>query len=200
MISSTELSVRISPQPLTTVSRRPRCVSAHRLPQRRARPGLSVNGNHLARCQILTRIRYWRYDTSMIRLLAVFSAVLGIALTGAYPACVSNASPSDDTGQCAFVLTPPTVVQISGVRFATATMEPGVCELEVLPNSSVVCLSIEGEDSAGQCASNSGRRPAILHYTYKQGATYVVKGQGCADIFKPPYTICQNYGPSRVTL
>jgi len=79
-------------------------------------------------------------------------------------------------------------------------MEPGACELEILPNFSEICLSIEGEDSAGKCATNSGWRPAILDYTYRQGATYIVKGQGCADVFKPPYTICQNYGPLRVTL
>jgi hypothetical protein len=78
-------------------------------------------------------------------------------------------------------------------------MEPGTCG-EVNPNFSEVCLSIVGEDTAGQCASNNGPDPAILDYIYRPGATYVVKGQGCVDRFTSPYTVCQNYGPSRVTL
>ena len=79
-------------------------------------------------------------------------------------------------------------------------MDRGACGLEANPNFFEVCLSIEGGDSAGQCATSSGPDPALLDYIYRQGATYVVKGQGCANTFTPPYTICQNYGPSRVTL
>jgi hypothetical protein len=137
----------------------------------------------------------------MMRLLAVLSGVVGIALTGAGPLSVSNASPSDETAQCSFILTPLKVVQISGAKFVEATIRPGRCELEANPNSAKVCLSIEGEDSAGQCATNNGGPdPALLEYAYRQGATYILKGQGCANIITPPYTICQNYGPSRVTL
>ena len=136
----------------------------------------------------------------MIRLLAVSAATLGIALTGGYSASVSNASPSNATQQCTFDLTPPKVLQISGVNFVTTTVKPGPCGLEANPNFSQVCLSIEGRDSAGQCASNSGPAPAVLYYTYVPGATYVVKGQGCASLFAPPYTVCQDIAPSRVTL
>ena len=134
----------------------------------------------------------------MVRRLAVVWAVV-ITLGFGVPAGGSNAAP-DDGGQCSFVLTPPSVVQISGVSFVTAAMKPGSCTLHAVPNSSVVCLSIEGDDSAGQCATMSGQNAAVIYYTYRPGATYVVKGQGCANTFAPPYTLCQDFSPSRVTL
>lgn len=135
----------------------------------------------------------------MVRFIAVSAATLGIALTGVHPVSVSNASPSNATQQCTFDLIPPKVLRISGVSFVTATVKPGSCG-EVNPNFSEVCLSIEGRDSAGQCAWNSGPAPAVLYYTYVQGATYVVKGQGCVSLFAPPYTMCQDIAPSHVTL
>ncbi len=68
------------------------------------------------------------------------------------------------------------------------------------PNLSVVCLSMQGDDSSGQCAHENSADPAVIYYTYRPGATYVLTGQGCANLFVPPYTICQDFGPSRYTL
>jgi hypothetical protein len=135
-----------------------------------------------------------------MRLLSLLGAVTAMALTGAWSASVSTASPSDDPGQCAFVLIPPTLTQLSGVNFATATVKPGQCTMHASPNLSVVCLSVQGDDSSGQCAHQDGTDPAVIYYTYRPGATYVVTGQGCANLFTPPYTICQDFGPTRVTL
>jgi hypothetical protein len=141
-------------------------------------------------------------DHTRTRVLSVFGALLAILLTGAWSASVSTASPSDDPapGQCAFLLTPPEVVQISGVSFATATVKPGPCTMHASPNRSMVCLSMQGEDSSGQCASKNGKDPAVVYYAYRPGATYVVTGQGCASTFTPPSTMCQNLGPSHFTL
>lgn len=141
-------------------------------------------------------------DHSRMQLLTVFGALLALMLTGAWSASISTASPPDDPapGQCDFLLTPPEVVQISGVSFATATVKPGPCTMHASPNHAMVCLSMQGEDSSGQCASKSGGRPAVVYYAYRPGATYVVTGQGCASTFAPPYTMCQDLGPSHFTL
>ena len=137
-----------------------------------------------------------------MRLLSVSGVLLAVAFIGTETACVSTASPPGDPapGQCDFLLpTPVEVVQISGVSFATATVKPGPCTMHASPNYSMVCLSMQGEDSSGQCASESGG-PAVVYYAYRPGATYVVTGQGCASTFAPPYTMCQDLGPSHFTL
>lgn len=144
-------------------------------------------------------VAFRRYDPEMVRLLTIVSAVLAMTLVVCSPAN-SNASPAESPGQCSFVLEKPTVVQISGVNQVMARTYPGPCTLEATPNYSTVCLSIVGDDSPGQCASINGPRPAVLYYTYRPGATYVVKGKGCANTYTPPYTLCQDIPESRATL
>jgi NAD(P)-dependent dehydrogenase (short-subunit alcohol dehydrogenase family) len=143
-----------------------------------------------------------QYNFKMIRCLAALRALVGLALIAGGCAAVAQASPTggDGSGQCSFVLTPPKVVQASGVTVVMAAMHPGPCPIDAEPNSSVVCLSIAGDGTPGQCASKMGRDPAIVYYTYQPGATYVVKGLGCASTFVPPYTVCQNFGPSQTTV
>jgi hypothetical protein len=68
------------------------------------------------------------------------------------------------------------------------------------PYSSTVCLSIEGDDSGGQCAYKSGPEPAELYVVYRRGATYVEKGQGCAGLNHPPSTLCEDFPATRFTL
>lgn len=138
----------------------------------------------------------------MIHYLAVLRTLMVTALIAGCSAGVSHASPSGDdaAGQCSFVLTPPKVVQVSGLSLVLATLHPGPCTMEASPNSSVVCLSIAGEGSPGECASKNGPEPARARYPYRPGATYVVRAQGCASTYQPPYTLCQNFGPSQFTL
>ena len=136
----------------------------------------------------------------MTRAFAALPTVLTIALAGVCCAAIANASPSNSSGQCTFVLPPPKVVQVSGVNFVFATMAPGPCTIEANPNSSVVCVSVEGSESTGQCANTNGPSPAVLYFAYRPGATYVVKGQGCSSVNVPPYTICQDFPASRLTL
>jgi hypothetical protein len=136
------------------------------------------------------------------RSLAAFWAGLSTAFVGVCPAGVSDASPSGDdgTGQCSFILTPPKVMQISGLSLVVATLRPGPCTIRARPNLSVVCLSVAGAGSQGECASMNGADPAEVRYPYQPGSTYVVRAQGCASTFEPPYTLCQDYGPSQITL
>ncbi|BCQ07309.1 hypothetical protein JMUB5695_00730 [Mycobacterium heckeshornense] len=136
------------------------------------------------------------------RLSVALSAAAVMGLIGVGPGGVAHAAPSGDegTGQCSFSLTPPKVVQVSGASMVLATMRPGPCTIHASPNSSVVCLSIQGDGTAGQCASKSGRNPALAYYPYRPGSTYIVKGIGCVNTFKPPYEFCQNFGPSQANL
>jgi hypothetical protein len=134
--------------------------------------------------------------------LTALSAGLLIIFIAAHPAGVALASPSDDDGtaQCTFILSQPKVIQLSGLSLVSATMRPGPCTMHASPNSSVVCLSVAGSGSQGECASKNGPDPAEVRYPYQPGATYVLKGQGCASTFVPPYTLCQDFGPSQTTL
>jgi hypothetical protein len=136
------------------------------------------------------------------RSLPAFWVSLSMAFIVIYSADVSNASPSDDegTGQCSFILTPPKVGQVSGLSVVLVTLRPGPCTIHASPNSSVVCLSVAGQGSQGECASQNGQSPAEARYPYQPGTTYVVKAQGCVSTFQPPYTLCQNFGPTQTTL
>lgn len=141
----------------------------------------------------------------MIRSFGAFSAFLAICPIGLYCAGSSVASPPGGEGQCSFVLEAPKVVNVSGVQYVTAAVRPGACTLHA-HTATTVCLSVEGDDSAGQCGSGYDPQPAEVFYPYRPGATYVVKGQGCMDTLEgsaspaTPVTICQDIAPSRVTL
>jgi hypothetical protein len=141
----------------------------------------------------------------MLRCRQVLPAVAVASLVGVCFGSVSNASPSDGAGaeSCSFVLTPPTVVQVSDTSMVLATVKPGPCTLDGNPNHSTVCVSIQGADSQGQCGNKQGPEPASVYYPYRPGATYVVTGRGCADVYEDPthpstgpmHTVCQSLGP-----
>jgi hypothetical protein len=141
----------------------------------------------------------------MIRSFGAFSALLAMCPIGLYYAGSSAAAPPSENGQCSFVLDGPKVVKVSGVDYVTATLQTGKCTVHAHTNSTV-CLSVEGDDSAGQCARGSDPASTVVYYPYRPGATYVVKGQGCTDIMQgsaspaTPTTVCQDIAPSRVTL
>jgi hypothetical protein len=137
-----------------------------------------------------------------LKFMTALSAGLSITFSAVCPAGVAHASPSDDdgTGQCTFVLSQPKVIQVSGMSLVSATMRPGPCTIHATPNLSVVCLSATGSGTQGECASKNGQDPAEVRYPYQPGTTYVVRGQGCASTFVPPYTLCQDFGPTQVTL
>lgn len=136
----------------------------------------------------------------MLRAPALASTILAMALSGVCSGGISNASPEDSSGQCTFGITPPTVVPVSGVSYVYATLRPGPCTLHAYPNSSTVCLSIAGEDSAGQCAYQGGPNGVEIYVVYRRGATYVETGQGCANTNGPPFTLCEDFPASRFSL
>jgi hypothetical protein len=128
---------------------------------------------------------------------AVAAAALGLGL-----ATSALAAPDDTAGQgqCSWKPVAPSVVTVSGQQMVTASLERGACTLYGDPSGMTVCLSIQGEASAGQCAETMQSYPARVYYRYQAGATYVMTGRGCANIYQPPYKLCQDYGPSNFTL
>jgi hypothetical protein len=141
----------------------------------------------------------------MIRSIGALSALLAICPFGLYGAGPSAASPQSGDEQCSFVLDPPKVVNISGTNLVTASVHTGSCTMHA-HTQITVCLSVEGGDSAGQCSWAGTPNPATVYYPYRQGATYVVKGQGCITILEgsqspaTPAMVCHDILPSSVTL
>src|SRR5277367_742383 len=115
------------------------------------------------------------YSGMFSRSLTALPTGLLVAYLAAHPAGVAHATPSDDDG-------------------------PGPCTIHATPNLSVVCLSAAGSGTQGECASKNGQDPAEVRYPYQPGTTYVVRGQGCASTFVPPYTLCQDFGPTQIAL
>lgn len=136
----------------------------------------------------------------MVRTSAALLVLVASSLGGIHGVGIVGASPDDKSGQCTFGITPPTVVPVSGVKYVFATLRPGKCTMMANPMSSTVCLAIEGDDSAGQCAKIPGAATAELYVAYRPGATYIEKGEGCVSVLDPPYTLCQNFPASRYPL
>jgi hypothetical protein len=136
----------------------------------------------------------------MIRAAVTLPMIVATALSGVCCAGSSSASSGDGSGNCTFGITPPTVVPVSGVSYVYATLRPGPCTMTANPFSSTVCLSIEGDSSAGECATRPGSETAELWVAYRRGATYIEKGKGCAGIITPPYNLCEDFPASRFTL
>jgi hypothetical protein len=136
----------------------------------------------------------------MMRPVLMVGAVLASALALVSPGTLAGATPADEGGKCEFLLVPPAVAPMSGVDFVKTTVGPGECSIHANPASSVVCLMVDGSDSAGQCQKSQGPFAATLYFPYTPGATYVAKGQGCTNTIEPPYTLCQDIAPQRFTL
>jgi len=141
----------------------------------------------------------------MARSIIAFSTVLAISSVGVLFAADSSAAPSGETQPCDVLLTSPTVVNVSGVDYVTATLQPSSCKAHV-HTESTVCLTVEGDDSPGQCAWNSEPLPAVAYYPYRRGATYIVNGKLCSYTLQgskspsAPTSVCQSLGPSRLRL
>jgi hypothetical protein len=133
----------------------------------------------------------------MIRSLMVVAA--SAVLTYAGTAGVAGAEPSRPEA-CAYTLSPPQVVQVSGANVVTATLTPTACNRSQ-PYLLVACIQLQGSDGPGQCAQGEGTLPAQVYYQpYLAGATYIATGRGCASTGNPPTPICQPTGPYTATL
>ena len=133
----------------------------------------------------------------MIRSLIAIPAAVALALAGT--AAVSVASPSP-APPCAYTLSPPQVVQLSGTNMVTATLTPAACD-QSDSYLLVACVQLQGSDGPGQCAQGQGILPAQVYYQpYRPGATYISTGRGCSSKGNPPQPFCRPTGPFTATL
>jgi hypothetical protein len=132
----------------------------------------------------------------MIRTPMVLTAAVALALAGT--AAVAHAEPSPPP--CAYTLTPPQVVQLSGTNVVTATLTPAACD-QSDTYLLVACVQLQGSDGPGQCAQGQGILPAQVFYQpYRPGATYTSTGRGCSLTGNPPQPVCSPTGPLTTTL
>lgn len=140
------------------------------------------------------------YHPAMLRLVAVLASVLTTSTIGmAYPA---NADPGDaPEPSCTYTLSPPSVVQVSGATMVTATLTPFPCTGSINPNSMTVCVSMQGDSSTGQCASEAKPVPAQVYFApYRPGAVYTSRGTGCGSVYTGTQSVCTTVGPFTATL
>ena len=136
------------------------------------------------------------YHSGMFRSARGLIAAAAVALAGSAP--VASAEPVPTV--CSYQLSPPQVVQLSGVNVVTATLSPGACNQSTV-YLTVACVKLQGSDGPGQCAQQNGVLTAQVFYQpYRAGATYVATGRGCANTGNPPQPVCQPVGPLTTTL
>ncbi len=136
------------------------------------------------------------YDPGMIRSLTLLIAAAVLPVAGT--AAVAGAQPAPPT--CAYNLSPPQLVDVSGTDMVTATVSTGACDHSTT-YFSVVCLQEEGSPGPPKCEQNNGVLTAQVFYApYRPGATYVSTGRGCANTGNPPQPVCTPVGPVAATL
>ena len=130
------------------------------------------------------------YRTSAV---LVASALL---LGGASVVAGAQPAPSG----CNYIVTPPSVVNVSGTDMVTATVVAGACDGAVTFQM-VACLQMQGSSGPPECARNNGILPAqVFFQPYRPGTTYTATGRGCSTKGNPPQSICQASGPRTATL
>jgi hypothetical protein len=128
----------------------------------------------------------------------VIAAAMMLGMTVA--PCGVDAHAETGAPPCAFTLSPPHVVQVSGRDMVTATMQPAACTVPAEPTSSVACVQMQGSQTAEQCEKTDGPNVAQVYYApYRPGATYTATGRGCASTGNPPQSVCQTSGPLTAT-
>ena len=136
------------------------------------------------------------YHPGMLRAPMVLAAAIALALGGT--AAVAHAEPGPPP--CAYALSPPHVVQLSGTNVVTATLSPAACDSSVA-YLTVACVQLQGSDGPGQCAQQNGILTAqVFFQPYRPGATYIATGRGCANTGNPPKQVCLPMGPLKATL
>jgi hypothetical protein len=140
----------------------------------------------------------------MVRGIATISTVLLTTASGCGVAGMANASPAADqpTDVCAFTLSTPQRVQVSGVDMVTATASAYPCAGEAIPTKVEACVQLQGSGGPKQCEQQATMdQPVQVYFSpYRAGATYTSHGTGCIGLFKAPYSACQSLGPKSATL
>ena len=139
------------------------------------------------------------YPGGVTRLGLVLAVAVTTALAGATGLNLAHAQPPPP---CSFTLSPPQVVQVSGVNMVTATVTPDVCQPPAAPAQSVACLQIKAGDQVTRCyPSDDSGSAHVFFEPYVPGATYVATGRGCcAWLGQSPAPDCQVLGPFSATL
>jgi disulfide bond formation protein DsbB len=134
--------------------------------------------------------------------LAVLPTVFAVTVLGLNVA-TAHATPPPGPGpapSCAFKLTAPSLVNVSGTDMVTATISPGECTGEFQPNSFTVCVEMLGSGTP-QCDFRPVFDPVTVYFTpYREGATYRSTGQGCGNVFPSAELSCSSLGPYTATL
>lgn len=127
----------------------------------------------------------------VVAVMTVFAGVTGPGLAHAGP-----------PPPCSFTLSPPEVVQVSGVAMVTATVAPDGCDPPATPAQSVACLQVQAGDRVTRCyPSDISGSAQVFFGPHVPGATYVATGRGCgAWIGQSPAPDCQTLGPYSATL
>ena len=135
----------------------------------------------------------------MTRIGHVLAVAVTTALAGLSVADVAQAQPPPP---CGFTLSPPQVVQVSGVDMVTATVAPDVCVPPAAPAQSVACLQMQAGDRVTRCyPSDASGRAQVYFEPYAAGATYVATGRGCSLwLGQMAAQDCQVLGPYSATL
>lgn len=126
-----------------------------------------------------------------------------IAAAGLSCAAGANAEPESDGPEqpsCNYTLSEPRVVDVSGRPMVMATLKPYPCTGSINPNSLTVCVSAQGDPSAGECGFSAVPDQAEVYAPYKPGTTYVTRGTGCASVYTTQGSICSTVGPVTTTL
>jgi disulfide bond formation protein DsbB len=126
-------------------------------------------------------------------------ALITIGLSAATARAVPSPDPAPG-GSCAYDLTAPSHVNVSGTDMVTATITPGACTGVIQPNSFSVCVGLLGEGRP-QCKFSPVYDPVQVYFMpYRKGATYQSTGQGCGNVFPSADQTCSSLGPYTATL
>jgi len=124
-------------------------------------------------------------------------------LVGLGGAGAAQAAPpgADSEPSCAYTLSKPFVVEVSGVKMVSATFTTMPCTGYILPNDMTVCVELQGGGMPPQCTKHGGNDPIkVLFAPYRPGATYASTGTGCASAAPLYLSICATRGPYTATL
>ncbi len=133
----------------------------------------------------------------MIRSPIVLTAAVALALGGT--AAVAGASPSPPP--CAYTLSPPQVVQLSGTNVGDRDVLTRPAVTGRSPTSQWPACSYRAATVLDNAPRGKGLLPAQVFYQpYRPGATYIATGRGCATTGNPPQPVCQPMGPLTATL
>jgi hypothetical protein len=139
----------------------------------------------------------------MIRRLTVTASALPLLVVAVGFTGVASAQPADEPSaeaSCAYTLSAPELVSVSGAPMVTARLTPFPCGDAINPNSMTVCITTQGSDSNGQCGFEARPIAAHVFVPYRPGTTYESTGRGCGSTFVGAATTCSSKGPITATL